>query len=251
MEDNVIHEMFEVPLPKLSSDVRKKIQKPSDITEISRFNINQLLVDENIQNEIGYKKLDNGNYILAMTLNMPHITEDMIEWWFWWHSENSVVYRLWYPGHHSSILNLDDKVFKGKFNGFKPCTHHVIENFGKGNMELAIKFRYPEYFGFDKTLFKKNNISNVISATVGSLSGKVGHTDMVLIFKEKEDGLQLIVRYWIGKNIPSIIKRRIINDDNAYLLSKHCYIKYTRLVEILPKLYDNYREKVYRINIGD
>ncbi|MBX7076633.1 MAG: hypothetical protein K1X33_04905 [Methanobacteriaceae archaeon] len=251
MENDVIDEMFEIPLPKLSSEVRRKIHKPSDITSISKNNINELITDSAIQDEIGFRKSDNGNYLIAMNLDMPDITSDMIEWWFWWYSQNSLLYRLWYPGSHSNILNIEDKVFKGNFHGFKPCTHRVVEDFGHGNMELAIKFRNPEYFGFNRELFNENEIGTVISATVGSISGNIGHSDMVHVFKEKEDGLQIISRFWIGKNLPLILKRRFINDDTAYLLSKHCFIEYTRLSEILPKLYDAYREKIYKIEIGD
>ena len=251
MVENVIDQMFEIPLPKLSKEIRQKINKASDITTISKSNINQLILNEDVQNETGYKCLDDGTYLLSMTLNFPNLTVDMIEWWFWWYSQSSTYYRLWYPVYHSSIINLDDKLYKGKFHGFEPCTHHVTEDFGKGNVTLAIKFQNPWIFGFDKTLFKDNNIGTVFCATIGTIGGVIGHSKMVHVIKEKDEGIQIISRFWIGDNIPRLIKRRLLNEDTAYLISKHYFIEYTRLNEILPPLYDTYREKFYKIDIGE
>ena len=57
MVENVIDQMFEIPLPKLSKEIRQKINKASDITTISKSNINQLILNEDVQNETGYKCL--------------------------------------------------------------------------------------------------------------------------------------------------------------------------------------------------
>ena len=95
MVENVIDQMFEIPLPKLSKEIRQKINKASDITTISKSNINQLILNEDVQNETGYKCLDDGTYLLSMTLNFPNLTVDMIEWWFWWYILQIMV--SWLP----------------------------------------------------------------------------------------------------------------------------------------------------------
>ena len=57
-------------------------------------------------------------------------------------------------------------------------------------------------------------------------------------FKQTDDGLFMIIRFWLGKTMKNpLIKKLIITDKMAKGMAEHCCIEYRNLFEILPILY--------------
>lgn len=246
---SLIEELLNKPNPILSTEVRRKLQKESTITPISFKDKNKLLTDVKLQEEIGYTKLDSGGWLIAMVNEIPEVTAKMIDWWFWWYPQDSKRYQVGYPREHIAISVKEKELFKGKYSCFQPCTIYAIERISNHEIKLKIKFKHPKTYGFNTDLFEENNIATIICGDVGVFKGLVGQSKISHIFKQSNNGLKMISRFWIGENSTSFIQRKLLDKDQIYAIAKHSYIEYKRLGEILPQLYKEYLDEVVRVKI--
>lgn len=189
--------------------------------------------------------MDDGTYLVSMICPMPGITVDMIERWFWWHTQDNIRYQVWYPGDHISI-NYDkkDREFfeQPSVPVFRPNTQRPVERIGGMKMPLQIEFVTPEEFGFSREIMQDNNIPKIVCGHVSAFNGLVKHTEMAHIYKQTEDGLFLISRFWHGKTMTNpLLRKLIITEEMARGMAEHCCIEYRNLCEILPVLYKEYR----------
>lgn len=89
------------PLPKIPETIVKELEIPR-ITPTSFDDKDSILYDCSLQQEVGYTRLSDGNWLVSMICPMPGITAEMIEWWFWWHCQEDLRYQVWFPGEHLS-----------------------------------------------------------------------------------------------------------------------------------------------------
>jgi hypothetical protein len=234
-------ELMKKELPKIPSNIAEKIGNKNSITLTEFDDKNDILLSNDLQNEIGFSRFDDGSYIVSMTCPMPNITPQMIEWWFWWHPQKNERYQVWFPNEHYSISysNKDKDYFKqNSLPKFRNNTQYPVERIGKIKMPLAIDFVEPQEFGFSKKLMEDNNFPLIVCGHVGAMKGLVYHTEMAHIFKETNDGLLLISRFWLGKRLKNPLLRKIIlTDETAKGMAEHCCVEYRNLAEILPKLF--------------
>ena len=146
-----ISEFLNKPLPEIPPGIRAALHTDSSVT-LTEFGMkNKLLTDKALQREFGFARFDNGNYLVSMTCPMPGITPEMIRWWFRWHAQESIRYRIWFPGEHYVISTArgNRAYFTEKtLPDFQPNTHYHIERIGKLVLPLKIAFCSPEDFGF-------------------------------------------------------------------------------------------------------
>lgn len=237
-----IDELFEKPLPAVPVDIAKKINSKNLISLTGFSNANEILVNPDLQQEIGYRKFEDGSYLVSMVCPMPDITAEMIRWWFWWHPQDSKRYQVWYPEDHFSISysKKDKAYFTAKTcPTFRPNTQYPVERIGGMKMPLRIDFVSPEDFGFSKKMMEENDIPLIVCGHVGAYQGAVWHTEMAHIFKQTNDGLLLISRFWLGKTLKNpLLRKMILTDETARSMAEHCCVEYRSLVQILPHLYD-------------
>ena len=230
-------------LPQIPNDIAAAIEK-KDITLTAFDDKNEILKSERLQSEIGYGFFDKGGALVSMTCPMPGITPDMINWWFWWHPQEDIRYQIWFPGSHHALgyAKTDEEYFKqSSLPDFKDNDQYPDESVGGKRSKLVIRFKTPEEMGFSKDLMKENHIPVIVCGHVG-LKGLFTHTEMTHIFKETDDGLFLISRFWMGEPIKAKpMRKKIITDQVARGMAEHCCIEYRNLVEILPDLYHEYR----------
>lgn len=235
-----IKKLMEKDLPQIPHEVADALLV-NNITSITFENKNDILIEELLQKEAGYRKLEDGNYLVSMYCPMPGITVDMIKWWFWWHPQEDKRYQVWYPREHFSISygKKDKEYFNAKTcPDFQPNTQYPVERIGEMRMPLRIDFVEPESFGFSEELMKENNIPLIICGHVAAYKGLIKHTEMAHFFKQTEDGLFLISRFWIGQTLKnSLLRKLILTDATAKGMAEHCCVEYRNLAEILPKLY--------------
>lgn len=235
-----IKDLLKKPLPEMPGDIKAALAQ-NNITLTSFENKNDILQNEKLQTEVGYRKTPDGSYLVSMVCPMPGLTSEMIEWWFWWHAQESLRYQVWFPGAHYGISyrKKDTDYFKQPtLPLFQPNTHYPVEKIGGMKMPLRIDFVTPESFGFSRQIMEQNNIPLIICGHVGALKGLVRHTEMAHIFKQTENGLFLISRFWLGKTMKSpLLKKLIITDKMAKGMAEHCCIEYRNLAKILPILY--------------
>ena len=239
-----LRDLLNKPLPQMPTAIIDALGK-KQITKTPLERKNEILSNAELQAEVGYTKMDDGTYLVSMVCPMPHITVDMIEWWFWWHTQDNLRYQVWYPGAHISIkYHRKDRAFfeQQAVPDFVPNTQCPVERIGGMKMPLRIDFVTPEQFGFSRQLMEENNISKIVCGHVGAFNNLVKHTEMAHIFKQTEDGLFMISRFWLGNTMKSsLLRKLIITDDMARGMAEHCCIEYRNLCEILPVLYKEYR----------
>lgn len=235
-----LRDLMNKPLPQMPPGIASAL-KDNEITATPFEAKNDILSDIDLQNEVGYKRMDDGTYLVSMTCPMPDITPQMIEWWFWWHPQADERYKVWFPGEHYGIsyAGRDSAYFTQKrCPDFRRNTQYPIERIGNIKMPLRIDFVSPKEFGFSEEMMAKNDIPLVVCGHVGALKGLIWHTEMAHIFKKTDDGLFLISRFWIGQTLKSpMLRKLILTDKTAEGMAEHCCIEYRNLAEILPKLY--------------
>lgn len=239
-----LQSLLKKPLPQIPSEIMDALSKNA-ITPTPFEAKNEILSNAELQTEVGYTKMDDGTYLVAMVCPMPGITVDMIEWWFWWHAQDSRRYQVWYPDDHISIkYHKKNRTYFEQPNvpAFVPNTQYPVERIGGMKMPLRIDFVTPEAFGFSRQAMRNNNIPKIVCGHVGAFNNLVKHTEMAHIFKQTENGLFMISRFWLGKTIKNpFLRKYIITDNMAKGMAEHCCIEYRNLCEILPALYDEYK----------
>lgn len=208
----------------------------------------------------GYSMLNNGTLYSASHTKFPNCTTDMFEWWFWWHSVESERYALWYPYCHVSIEAKNKQVLttpnlshKERYLG---NTHIITEYLNDAKNDIEIEFIPAEEMGFTKETLANANITASACGYVYAQKPKARVCQMIHLFKETEEGGELISRYYLGENMagilgnteikfPKIIKQKLLTSNGsnlqmAYEQVMHDQIEFTHLASILPDLYNEF-----------
>lgn len=237
-----VNKLMSRPLPEIPQDIMNALEL-NNITLTQFEEKNEILVNENLQQEVGFDFFEDGSALVSMTCPMPGITSEMINWWFWWHPKKNERYQVWFPGEHFSntYAKKDASYFeKNKIPTFQPNDQYPKERIGGKTFTLVIKFKHPEDMGFDCRLMKENGVPVIVCGSVG-VKNLMMHTEMTHIFKQTEDGLVLISRFWMGKLIKNkFLRKKVITEQVVRGMAEHCCVEYRSLAAILPTLYKEY-----------
>lgn len=241
-----IENLMKKEIPQISDEIKNALSK-NEITPTLFNEKNTILMSESLQQEVGYKRMDDGSYIVSMYCPMPNITPEMIKWWFWWHPQEDIRYQVWYPDAHVSIgydKRQADYFKREVCPEFQNNSQYPVEIIGEKKMPLRIDFVTPKEFGFSEDVMEENGIPLIMCGHVGAFKGMIWHTEMAHIFKNTEDGLFMISRFWIGETLKNpILRKTILTDDTAKGMAEHCCVEYRNLLEILPILYGEYHNQ--------
>lgn len=224
------------------SEIREQIDNKNQITPTEFEGKNEILCNRELQCEVGYAEMPNGDWLVSMVCPMPNATKEVVDWWFWWHPQENVRYKLWYPGEHYAVgYSRKDKSYfnQDRVPEFKANTQYPVERIGKMVMPLSIEFVDPEDFGFSKEDMKKSKVATIVCGHVGAMYGLVKHTEMAHVFFEREEGgLFMISRFWIGKRLKNPLLRKVIlTGETAKGMAEHCCVEYRNFAERIPALY--------------
>lgn len=238
---------FNMPNCTIPEDIAQTIKNGGNITSTCFDDKNSILSDKKLQEQTGFIKTADGNYLVSMFCEMPDVTKEMVDWWFWWHAKENDRYRLWYPGEHIKIgfAKKNKNYFYAESQPpFEENTHYPVEKIGKIMLPLAISFKTPENFGFSEKVMEANGVATVVCGDVSAFYGLFPHTQMCHIFFKRENGLFLVSRFWIGTKLKNpIIRKIILTDETAKGMAEHCCIEYRNLAKKLPLLYREFAEK--------
>lgn len=238
-----VSELKQKELPDIPEEIKKSI-RDGNITLTPFEHKNDILFNSSLQAEAGYGRFSDGSYLVSMYCPMPGITAEMIAWWFWWHPQAKARYQVWFPGAHCGIgyPRRCAGYFEQKAQPpFQDNTQFPVEKIGGMKMPLRIDFLKPQEFGFSQTAMKENLVPLIVCGHVGVFNGLIWHTEMAHIFRQTEEGLFLISRFWLGKTMNPAMRRLMINDAMARGMAEHCAIEYRNLTEILPAIYKECR----------
>lgn len=232
-------ELLNKPLPEIPADIRSKLDQP-EITVTDLNHCDLILESDALQQEVGCAQFPDGSWLVSMICPMPGITREMIDWWFWWHCQENLRYQVWFPGAHVSIrYHRKDKAYfeQPVMPAFQPNSQCPVEKIGGTTMPLRIDFVTPEQFGFTKEAMERGNIAAVVCGHVSAFNGLIPHTEMAHIYRQTNDGLFLISRFWLGRTMNPLLRKIIMTPNMARGMAEHCCVEYRNLVEILPDLY--------------
>lgn len=241
-----IREFLKMPNCPVPAKIQQALKNGGSITPTCFENKNIILSDEALQKQAGFTLLSDGRYLVSMYCPMPGVTKEMVDWWFWWHPQNSDRYKAWYPGEHFSVgyAKKDKEYFSQKqMPSFKSNIQYPVEKIGKMALPLSIEFVSAEEFGFSEEIMQENRVATIVCGHVGALRGIVQHTEMAHIFFEREDGLFMVSRFWMGERLHSpVIRKAMINESTAKSMAEHCCVEYRNFAKRVPVLYKENRE---------
>ena len=229
--------------PDLDPGIEHMLRNRPQISKVEYKDVNRIFEEETLQHEIGFVKLKNGDYLVAMETGMPDVKTEMVRWWFWWHVQEKERYQIWYPGEHlsTSYSSRNKRYFTEPYGDFEENTVYPVERVGKKLITLSIQFVHPRAFGISESNIKRTENGFLLCGFVGVMKGMIKHTKMLHYFQSSGNGIRLISRFWLGNGLPRVLKSIAANRQQAYAMAKHCSIEYNRLGFILPELYNTYR----------
>lgn len=242
-----IQKYINMPNAKMPEEIVNRLGSQSSITPTDFKDKNEILYSELLQNEIGFVKMAGGDYLVAMTCYMKGVTKEMVDWWFWWHPQANERYVAWFPGEHFRIDY--PKKYEPYFNAkdvppFQDNMQRPVERVGNMKMPLSINFVSPVEYGFTEQSMRENKVATIVCGTVGVLNNLFLHTEMAHIFFQKEDGLYLVSRFWIGKKLNNKILRKImLTSETAHAMAEHCCIEYRNFAKKVPVMYNEYLQE--------
>jgi hypothetical protein len=221
-------------------------------------NVNDLLNPGYLPLENGYCRMPDGSFFVAVRTEFSGVTKEMLDWWFWWHAQEPLRYRIWYPEYHFDTSAKRTQKEPSNEPRYWHTTHFPVEDCGLGREKLSIHFLPPDEFGFDTSRFPEANIVTVICGVVGSVTPRniKQHTSMCHLVRKYSSGIEMRSRFWIGHTIrfngvlgapilrdivnTRFVKQRIVPKTIRLAMAMHCAQEYANLAKLLPELYAAY-----------
>lgn len=257
VKDKPYAKYLDVSMEPLDEDLVEEIEdsegEEEDALEIK--DRAKLMSVESYPAKTGYYPLEAGGMLVASNVFMPGVTGEMMDWWGPWHSLDPIRYQIWAPEDHVNVevdaigrqRALDSSIpNKEKLWG---ATHVDIESMGGTPDKVTMHFANPADMGFDASLIGTEKCS-------AFLCGNAGMGDMMVIpvfmaesFVERDGGLEVRARFWIGYNIidgePQFLlpPGMPVPGDVCVGLIQHNIREFTHLAKVLPDLYAEYKDK--------
>ena len=205
--------------------------------------------------ETGWARRGDGVGLVAVRTPMPGVTAEMVDWWFDWHPDDPLRYRVWFPTAH-----FDNSVERPATPGAKAhwgTVHHPVEDVGTGRVRARIAFLPPGELGFGDDTLDDPRVGTVVCGMVGDDTRRVRHSVMAHVFVADGDGLVLRSHFWLGAAIrpylpPPLaaplgalvnnraVRRLTMPGDLAPALALHCAEEYANLAALLPELHGRF-----------
>ncbi len=195
--------------------------------------------------QTGYGILEDGTGFVCNTTYMPHVTAEMLDWWFPWHSVGSDLrYKIWdREDHYFARANRVDYVcdprvpFHQKTWG---VSHYIIEDIGLGPDFLKLNFKRPRDFGYEEAILGTEKCQSMVCA-IGESECAAAMTHKWYAYKE---GVMFCSRFWIGfgtvkgRIVKTLPEGMQIPEALPRKLYSHCIKEFTNLAKILPEVYE-------------
>ena len=248
-------DLFFKPLPEVDPKLVEALGDgpcdPSKITQLK--DRNDILKAGYLEIENGYAVLPDGTGVVATKVEMPGVTPEMIDWWFCWHGMKDLRYKIWCPTQHYAI-HVHEKDYAHRMDQSLSLkernwgtTDVVHEDVGFGPQEMYLNFKSPEDYGYDPTLIP--NADAIISAVV--TDPKTGHGMVTFshCIRKIPGGIEYRSHYWQGMGFDENGKETVVGTPPGGFQPEvlrdtalHSFLEYTNLGQILPGLYENYKD---------
>ncbi len=197
--------------------------------------------------EHGCSRLANGCIVLAALTDMPGVSPEMFDWWYVWHGQESMRFKIWNRDEHYSCriheaARSGDKMLSMKERCWD-TVQEIEEDTGYGRERIIIHYRRPCDVGFDRA--KCESFTGSIVCT-GDESGPMLACHFL---RPTESGSELRSRIWLGYGAENGRPAKLLPDgalipmEPAKALLKHIIRDFTNLAALLPELYEQFGDK--------
>lgn len=207
--------------------------------------------------ETGYTLTPDGAARVFVLTDMPDVTPAMWDWWFAWHGDEALRYKLWHPQAHVHAVWADGQT---GLNHYVGRTSRVVEYIGAQRLALTIRFVRPSLLGLDEALLKQRGETAICAR--GGLAGTPLETGwLVHHIRPVAGGCEMRSRFWIGgrnvclRGMPGGIGQSLgqwaarlqsFSPHQAADLMVHCAQEMSHLAAILPDLYATFSHRSAR-----
>jgi hypothetical protein len=215
--------------------------------------VDRLLNPEPLSRETGWCTLGDGVGYIAVRTAMPHVSAEMVDWWFDWHPRESLRYRAWHPTAHLANSLQEPLVRRAKAHW--GAIHHPVENVGTGVVHARIEFRAPSEMGMSSDALDDPHVATIVCGYAGDDRLHVRHTPMFHVFLREGDGVMLRSHFWLGATLEPygrfgahaarllntpFVRRRALPRGAPRALANHCAEEYANLAVLLGELYPRF-----------
>lgn len=244
------------PMTPPAADVMREIERgpidPNRALPLSR--VDRLLDPAPIDPETGWCWLPDGVGYVAVRTEMPRVTGEMLDWWFDWHADDALRYRIWHPIAHkgNSIERPRSRVAAKAHWG---AVHHPVEDVGTGVIRARIAFHPPSTMGMSTDALDDPRVATIVCGYVGDDSRRVRHTPMFHVVLKQGDGVAMRSRFWLGAALRpygplgalgapvlghAFVRRAVLPRALPRALATHCAEEYANLAALLPELWSRF-----------
>jgi phloretin hydrolase len=232
---------LEQPAPDVLDAIEHSPIDPSDA--LPRTELDRLLDPAPVPVETGWCTLPDGVGYVAVRTPMPQVSGEMVDWWFDWHPDESLRYRIWHPVAHES-----NSIERPAVPGAKKhwgTVHHPVEDVGTGMVHARIAFHAPTEMGLSTDALDHPDVATIVCGYAGDDRRRVQHSPMIHVFLREGDGVVLRSRFWLGAALPSALNNRLVRrlalpSGLPRALARHCAEEYANLGALLPELYPRF-----------
>lgn len=202
--------------------------------------------------ETGYTLNSDGGISVAVRTVMPGVSPVMWDWWFGWHGEEALRYKLWHPQAHIHA-QWDDMPAAGTVGRTRYIgrTSFVDEYIGAEMGRFAIRFVPPAMLGFNDPSLVSGEDGTIICARTGLGDYSIDAGYLAHHLRKVPGGCEMRSRFWIGGRhvVPrggSILASAGVRLAGLFLKPKeadarnlliHCAQEMQHLAAFLPELY--------------
>jgi hypothetical protein len=213
--------------------------------------VDRLLDPASIDPETGWCWLADGVGYVAVRTEMPGVSGPMLDWWFDWHADDPVRYRIWHPLAHQGN-SIERPAGPRRAKAHWGAVHHPVEDVGTGVAHARIGFVAPTEMGMSTDALDDPNVATIVCGYAGDDTRHVRHTPMFHVVLNAEDGVVMRSRFWLGAALRpygplgsvaqpllnhSFVRRRVLPRKLPRVLAIHCAEEYANLAALLPELY--------------
>jgi hypothetical protein len=196
-----------------------------------RAELARLLETDGLPMEAGYRRLDDGMWMVASLHHVASATGRMVEWW---HARRKTVaeFRMWHPTEHLHC-EWDEKLGANVY-------HHLVD--GEVEKTKAQKRAASDYF--DAAQLEKAGVSAAVCSRGGPVDRDGWGAHIVHLCRDTRYGCEVRTRLFFGDFDPAPpavlrpILLRIFDEKRARWLVRHQSEEYVYLAQFLPALYE-------------
>ncbi len=144
--------------------------------------------------ETGWARTPCGGVSLACLTHMPEVTPAMWDWWFAWHGDDPLKYKLWHPQAHVHVAWRDGREGEASYIN---RVSHIVEYLGSDLVRGAIGFLPPSALGFDEARLKERG-EVIICARIGVPGTPLRGGWLLHQLRPVSGGAEMRSRMWMG-----------------------------------------------------